>query len=151
MAKSNASHALQWAEEGQASSAVLLTAQRLIRLQGAISKHLPAGMQEGFAVADFKAGELTIIANHAALAAKLRQMQTTLLKHIESGGWHVTALKIKVATRPNTIPTQKIPKQARPLDESDLSHFEALGHEVRPGPLADAIAGLLARHKRLKT
>lgn len=147
MAKSVASHALAWAEQGQTTSTVLATAQRLIALQEVIDKQLPPAMRRGFAVAQVKGNELTLIANHAALAAKLRQLQPTLLKHIQLAGWNADTLKIKVASRPNTPPTIHTNKQARPLDESDLNHFEALGTSLEAGPLADAVKRLLAHHR----
>ncbi|MCD8504821.1 MAG: DUF721 domain-containing protein [Burkholderiaceae bacterium] len=147
MAKAVASHALEWAEHGQNSGAVLLTAQRLLALQQAISKQLPAVMRQGFAVAQVKGTELTLIADHAALAAKLRQLQPTLLRSVQAAGWNADSLKIKVATRPNIPPSASNPKQARPLDMADLNHFESLRSQVQAGPLADAITRLLAHHK----
>lgn len=147
MAKSHASHALQWAEQGQGTGAVLLTAHRLIALQEAIGNQLPQAMRKNFAVAEVNGGDLTLIADHSALAAKLRQLQPTLLKHIALAGWNVTTLKIKVASRPNIPQQTPRTKQARPLGDADLDHFETLGRELHAGPLADAVARLIAHHR----
>lgn len=147
MAKSLASHALEWAEREQSSSTVLLTAQRLLALQKAISQQLPAAMRNGFAVAQVKGTELTLIADHAALAAKLRQLQPTLLKSVQTAGWNADVLKIKVATRPNAPPSATNHKLAKPLDESDLRHFDFLRGQLEAGPLADAVTRLLAHHR----
>lgn len=148
MTKPTASHALEWAEQGQHASGVMLTAQRLIALQEIIGKQLPAAMRGGFAVAQVKGAELTLIVDHAALAAKLRQLTPSLLKHIQDGGWHAESLKIKVASKPNAPPPYQTERQAQPLDASALGHFEALRQELRPGPLAQAIDRLLSHHKR---
>lgn len=147
MAKSLASHALEWAQQGNNSGTVLATAQRLLVLQEALSKQLPAAMRKGFAIAQIKGTELTLIAEHAALAAKLRQMQPTLLKHIQATGWNAETLKIKVASRPNTPPTVLMQKQARALDETDLSHFDSLSSQLDSGPLAEAVQRLLKHHR----
>lgn len=147
MAKTTASHALEWAEQGQSSSAVLLTAQRLIALQQAIGQQLPVAMRHSFAVAQVKGTEITVIADHAALAAKLRQLQPTLIKSVQAAGWNAETLKIKVANRPTSPPTQQSHKQAKPLDDSDLKHFDHLRGQLQSGPLADAITRLLAHHR----
>lgn len=147
MVKPTASHALQWAEQGQTTGTVLLTAHRLLALQDIIGKQLPASMRQGFAVAQVKGNELTLIADHAALAAKLRQLQTTLLKHIQQSGWNAETLKIKVASRPNAPLSTPTVKQARPLDAADLTHFKALRQQLDGGPLADAVERLLAHHR----
>jgi len=147
MAKSAASHALEWAEQGPTTGTVLLTAQRLIALQETIGKQLPAAMRRGFAVAQVKGSELTIIADHAALATKLRQLQPTLLRHVQLAGWNTDSLKIKVANRPNAPTVTPMRKEARPLDESDLKHFETLSLTLDEGPLAAAVGRLLAHHR----
>lgn len=146
MSNHSASHALQWAEQGSQTGSVVLAAQRLIALQTVIERALPRAMQTGFAVAGISANELTILANNAALAAKLRQMQPSIVKEAELAGWKIDSLKIKVATRPNTPPVTKYAKQARPLDQTDLDHFEALSENLDAGPLADAVRRLLSRH-----
>lgn len=147
MTKPLASHALEWAEQGEGTAAVLMTAQRLIHLQEIIGKQLPAAMRRGFAVAQVKGNELTLIADHAALATKLRQLTPSLLKHINEAGWNATSLKIKVASRPNAPPVHPFVKQAVPLDASALAHFEQLRQQITHGPLNDAIVRLLSHHK----
>lgn len=147
LTKPTASHALAWAEQGQNTAAVVLTAQRLIHLQDIVAKQLPMPMRQGFAVAQVKGNELTLIAEHAALAAKLRQLTPRLLKQINESGWQATSLKIKVATRPNAPPAHQVLKQAVPLDANALSHFEQLREQIRPGPLTQAIDRLLSRHR----
>ena len=147
MAKPSASHALEWAERGQNSSSVLVTAQRLLALQNVIRKQLPLAMQPGFAVAQAQGNEITVIADHAALAAKLRQLQPTLLKHIQAAGWNTETIRIKVASRPNSPPSSPTSRQARVLDETDLNHFDSLSQQLDAGPLADAVKRLLTHHR----
>lgn len=147
MVKPAVSHALEWAEQGQSSGSILATAQRLLALQAAIAKQLPLAMREKFAVSQIKGNELTLIAEHAALASKLRQMQPTLLKHTQLAGFNVETLKIKVANRPNRPPVTKSKKQAQPLNETDLGHFDALSSQLSAGPLADAVKRLLTHHR----
>lgn len=147
MVKPLVSHALEWAEQGQSSSSVLATAQRLLALQEAIAKQLPLAMRDKFAVSQVKGNELTLIVEHAALASKLRQLQPTLLKHIQLAGFNVETLKFKVASRPNRPPVIQSQKLAQPLNETDLGHFEALGSQLDAGPLADAVRRLLAHHR----
>lgn len=151
MSNRSASHALQWAEQGSQTGSVVLAAQRLIELQGIIEGALPRAMQMGFAVAGIRANELTMLANNAALAAKLRQMQPSIIKAAGLAGWNIDSLKIKVATRPNIPPITKYAKQARPLDQADLGHFKTLSENLDAGPLADAVERLLRRHRASQT
>jgi hypothetical protein len=148
MVKPYASHALEWAEQGTNSSSVLLTAHRLLALQEIIARELAPAMRASFAVTQLQGNELTLIADHAAMAAKLRQLQTSLLKHIQAAGWNVEILKFKVATRPSAPQIHQTPKLARALDHSDLRHFETLSTHLEPGPLADAVTKLLSRHRK---
>jgi hypothetical protein len=141
-------HALDWAAEGSISSSLILTAQRLIKIETVIAESLPSNMRGAFAAADFHAASLTLVVDHSAMAAKFRQMQSTLSLRLELAGWKVQSIKIKVAAqhrKPQTLTRQKT---ARALEASDLSHFEKLKTEVRPGPLADAIKRLLQHHQR---
>ncbi len=148
MAKPTASHAIEWVEQAQQSASVLLTAKRLIAIETVISQQLPAAMRDGFAATQLKANELTLLTKNAALAAKLRQMQPRIVEQIKAAGWSIDDLKIKVATRASKPQTPIHVKQARALDETDLGHFENLSHQLNAGPLADAVAKLLARHRR---
>jgi hypothetical protein len=43
--------------------------------------------------------------------------------------------------------SKKPEKEARALDKQDLQAFEELNKNLRPGPLADAVARLLAHHQ----
>lgn len=148
MTKPLASDVLAWAEQGQTTSAVMLTAQRLIAVQSIIGKQLPVAMRNGFAVAQVKGTELTLIVDHAALAAKLRQLTPSLLQHIQDGGYNAESLKIKVATRPNRPAPHKTIREAQPLDDAALGHFETLRQTLAPGPLAEAVDRLLSHHRR---
>ena len=139
---------LAWAEQGQTTAAVMLTAQRLLTVQSIISNQLPVSMRNGFAVAQVKAAELTLIVDHAALAAKLRQLTPSLLKHIRDSGWNAESLKIKVASKPNRPLPHKVIREAQPLDDTALGHFENLRHTLEPGPLAEAVERLLSHHRR---
>lgn len=147
MVKPRVSHALEWAEQGQSSGSVLATAQRLLILQEAIAKQLPMAMRDKFAISQVKGSELTLIAEHAALTAKLRQLQPTLLKHVQLAGFNIDTLKFKVASRPNRPPATPSQKLAQPLNETDLGHFEQLSTQLDAGPLADAVKRLLTHHR----
>ena len=58
----------------------------------------------------------------------------------------ITEVLIKVSIQPLAPTYQKPEKTARPLDSGDLKSFEELKAQLQPGPLADAVARLLAHH-----
>lgn len=99
-------------------------------------------------MAQIKGSELTLLADNAALAAKLRQLTPTLLKVIQDSGWQAESLKIKVATRPNAPVTPHHERQTKPLDAVALAQFDTLRQELREGPLADAVDRLLSHHRQ---
>jgi len=84
---------------------------------------------------------------NGAHAAKLRQLAPRLTDTLARAGWHVDEIKIRVQAGPCTPPPYCPPvKEAIPLDKQALQAFSALGEQLQPGPLADAVARLIKHH-----
>lgn len=150
MAKLQASHALDWVDTDQRISSVVLTANRLLALENVIRKHLPAALRNAFGAAQLAGSEVTLLVDHAAMAAKIRQMQPRLVQELQNAGWKIDSIKIRVASQARIPPTSQAQKEAKPLDREDLTHFKALATSLRKGPLADAVHRLLAHHQAPK-
>jgi hypothetical protein len=66
---------------------------------------------------------------------------------MQSAGWNVAEIKLKVQGGLGLPEVTKPPREARTLDQQDLKAFEELRGALRPGPLSDAVAKLLKHHQ----
>jgi hypothetical protein len=140
--------ALQWMDSDSQGASVLLTAQRLIAIEQSLCLTLPKSLNRGFAVSELSGKMLTLTVYNTAFAAKLRQFQARLVTHLQTEGWPIDEIRLRVSVQPRAQHVTPMQKQARNLDETDLGHFETLAGALRPGPLADSVQKLLARHRR---
>jgi len=143
--------ALQWMDSDGQGASVLMTAQRLLAIEQSLNLTLPKTLKHGFAVSDISGKVLTLTVYSTAFASKLRQFQSRLVTHLQSEGWPIEEIKLRVSVQPRAQHVTPMPKEARTLDETDLDHFETLAKGLRPGPLADSVQKLLARHRRVAT
>ncbi len=74
-------------------------ANRLRQLQALLDVSLPAYLQPGTHVANFKRGKIIIHADSGAVAVKLRQMAPTLTETFTQQGNEVTGIEVKVQAR----------------------------------------------------
>lgn len=144
---SRADHLVDWLGRNQQSANILATAQHHIALKALVVETLPPALKRAFEIAKFDRGVLTLMASNASAAAKLRQLAPRMSSHLQSKGRLIHEVQIKTSLQHAAPPYQKPEKTARPLDNSDLDAFEELQKGLKPGPLADAVARLLAHHK----
>jgi hypothetical protein len=138
---------IRWLGHDAQAASVLATAQLHIKLRALVEQALPATMRGAFEVLKIERGTLTLTVSSAAFAAKFRQLAPRVTSHIQAAGWNLLEIKLRVQGGLG-IPAAVTPKkEARALDQQDLKTFEALTHKLRPGPLADAVARLLAHHQ----
>lgn len=141
-------HPMHWLDGSDTASGMLLMAQRLIQLETSIKRVLPSTLTRHMSITGFDQGILEVTIYNAAQAAKLRQLKNTICERLMRDGWNVKDVKLRIsAARPPGQTDPKQPKQLRPLQASDLGHFEALAQGLRPGELANAVARLLRRHQ----
>ena len=139
---------LEWLNNDQQGSNVLATAQRLLQLERATQKALPPALAGSCRVARVEGGLLTLAVPSAAHASKLRQLAPRIVQLLAHAGWNLNEISIKVqASLVTSITPPSRPKDINPLDASAIAAFENLRDNTPPGPLADALARLVARHK----
>jgi len=138
---------LGWLGQESMGASVLLTAQRLLSLQESLAQQLPPALQKHFVVLKWGDGELKLGTQGSAQAAKLRQFIPRMQSRMTQLGHKVDVVTIKVLAEPPVPAVVHLAKEARPIDQSDLGHFETLANTLEPGPLADAVAKLIARRK----
>lgn len=148
-ARNSGRTAIDWLTNDQNGGNVLATAQWLLQLERVTQKALPPALAGSCRVARVEGGQLTLAVPSAAHASKLRQMAPRIVQVLATAGWNLNEITIKVQAglALNATPAPR-PKDINPLDDSAVTAFEILHHNIRPGPLADALARLIERHKK---
>ena len=140
-------HLIGWLGHDAQAASVLATAQLHLKLRAAVEQALPDTMRGAFEVLKIEQSTLTLMVSSAAFAAKFRQLAPRVITHIQAAGWNLLDIKLRVQGGLGIPVAAQPPREARTLDQQDLKTFEALTHQLRPGPLADAVARLLAHHQ----
>lgn len=140
---------LGWLGHDARGAGVLATARMHLQIQHAIAAVLPPALGTACVVAKLETPRLQLAVPSAAHAAKLRQLAPRIAQALNTQGWNLNEIAVRVQAgmpRPGTK-APRPPREAEPLGETALGAFEALQENLRPGPLADAVAKLLAHHK----
>ena len=124
-------------------------AQRLRDLEQFLLEAAPSALARASRVANLKAGTLVILADNAAVAAKLRQLAPRLLLHFQERGIEVTVIRVEVQVKPHKIKAED-PVTKRPLPPEAIKDFSALSDALPASPLKSALARLVARQRRTK-
>ena len=144
--RSRADHLVDWLGRDNQTANILATAQLHLALKSLVAEPLPAGLRLAFEVVKLDRGTLTLVATNGAVGAKLRQLAPRIVSNLQARGRMINDVQVKVSVQHGAPTYQKPDKTARPLDSADLKAFENLKAHLQPGPLADAVAKLLAHH-----
>ena len=145
--QSGSTHLIGWLGHDSQSANVLATAQMHLKMRSAVVSALPINMRSAFEVVKLENQVLTLMVSSAAFAAKFRQLAPRVTTHMQTAGWNIAEMKLKVQGGLGLPEVVKPPREARTLDQNDLKAFEKLQTSLRPGPLADAVAKLLRHHQ----
>lgn len=139
---------LGWLGQDLRGAGVLATAQRHLQIRQIIAAVLPPALGAVCQVAKAEQQSLLLAVPSAAHAAKLRQLAPSLTRALTNHGWNLNEIGVRVqAGLPGTETKVSRPKEAQPLEATALQAFETLHANLRPGPLADAVARLLVHHR----
>lgn len=140
--------AVSWLGSDQRGSQVLTTARTMMAMEQAAKKSLPPALAEVCKVSRIERQQVTLAVPSAAYAAKLRQLAPRIIQQLNSDGWNLNEISVKVQAGlwQNRINTP--PREVIPLDDAALEAFEVLRSGLRPGPLADAVQRLLRHHQQ---
>lgn len=124
-------------------------ARRLIDLQQLLLEATPSELAAASRVTDLKAGTLVVLADNAAVAAKLRQLAPRLLKHVQKQQLEVTGIRVDVQVKTHKIKAEdEVTK--RPLPPEAIQELEGLAETLAPSPLKNALDRLVARRSAPK-
>jgi hypothetical protein len=120
-------------------------ARRIRALDKAWQAAAPPELGASSRVRTCKAGTLVIVADNAAVAAKLRQMTGRLLAAIRKSTDGVEAIRIEVGIDASGHTSTPSPDKAALGDEA-VDKFATLARRVRDGSLKNALDRLVKRH-----
>jgi len=121
-------------------------AQGLKVLELFLLESTPAALASASRVANLKSGTLVILAENAAVAAKLRQLAPRLLLHFRERGVEVTGIRVDVQVKTHKIKAEDdVTKPALPPDA--IREFSALANALPDSSLKSAIERLVARSR----
>ena len=129
--------------------AVRKKAQRQATLQKAYVDYTPVELALASRVGYIKAGTLYLLADHAAVAAKLRQLLPRLLPKFSKLEPEVTGIKVEVQVKtPPQDLRVNLKKNDLPIDS--IVYFEKLSHAVSNPDLKLAITNLVRKRPRTR-
>lgn len=124
-------------------------ARRIRRLNRLYRAAAPRELAAASRVKTCKAGTLVVIADNAAVAAKLRQMTSGLLADVRKSAADVCALRIEVDV--GGASGERTPRSAKPvLSGEAITKFAELGQRLPAGGLKTAIGNLVKHHSPRK-
>jgi hypothetical protein len=114
-----------------------------------LSEATPSALAAATRVTDLKAGTLVVLADNAAVAAKLRQLAPRLLKHLQKQQTEVTGIRVDVQVKTHKIKAEdEVTKH--PLPPEAIRDLEGLAETLPTSPLKSALVRLLARRRPTK-
>jgi hypothetical protein len=140
--------AVSWLGNDQQGASVLAAARNLLSAQEAVRESLPPALARACQVARIDRQRLTLAVPSAAYAAKLRQLAPRIIQLLASRGWDLQDVNVRVQAGLPWGQEKAVAREVVPLDNTALQAFDTLRDNIRPGPLADAIARLLAHHRQ---
>ena len=121
-------------------------AQRLAELNRLLLNIAPPELTQACCVKELRDGTLTLLAENAAIAAKLKQLAARLLVAYQKQRSEITSIRIEVQVR--EAKSAPVPKpQPKRLSIETIEHLERLAGQLEESPLKAALARLAARQR----
>jgi hypothetical protein len=130
--------------------ALSLQARRLAALQQVLSESVSSTLSQAIRVKNYRAGTLILLADNAAVAAKLRQLAPRLLLHVRKREFEVNGIKVEVQVKnPKIRAENDVTKCALPTDA--IKDFKKLADTLPDSHLRSALTRLVARRRTKKS
>ncbi|HEX6004916.1 MAG TPA: DciA family protein [Burkholderiales bacterium] len=122
-------------------------ARRLAELQERYARCAPSPLARASRVADCRSGTLLVVADNAAVAAKLRQLVPSLLSNMREREAEITGIRIAVQVKEVADDADTRPR-AEHAEIENIDVFRALADTLPQSPLKSAVMALIARRER---
>ena len=115
-------------------------------LRGLVDGFLPPDLARLTRVANFRDGELVLLAGNAAAAAKLRLLATPLSAYLSERRLQVNSVSLRVQPNGPRRASQTVQKSVQ-LSTLTLERLRGLHERMRPCPAREALGRLLDRSR----
>jgi hypothetical protein len=124
-------------------------AQRNAELHRILMNTAPLELTQACCVKQLRDGTLTLLAENAAIAAKLKQLAARLLATYQKQRWQITAIRIEVQVGQ---PSEGVAKKRQPkrLSIETIENLEQLAGQLEDSPLKQALTNMAARQRDRK-
>jgi hypothetical protein len=121
-------------------------AQLIAELNQILANVAPPGLTQACCVKQLRDGTLTLLAENAAIAAKLKQLAARLLASYQKQRRQVTSIRIEVqVTQSASRPAEK--REPKSLSIETIENLERLASQLEDSPLKTALTRLASRRR----
>ena len=124
-------------------------AQRNAELHQVLLNIAPPELTQACCVKQLRDGTLTLLADNAAIAAKLKQLAARLLVSYQKQRSEITSIHIEVQVSEAVPPPGRRPQKTR-LSLESIQNLEALAERLENSPLKQALTTMTTRQRRDK-
>ncbi len=124
-------------------------ARRIAELQRVFLKIAPQPLTQACCVKQLRAGTLVLLAENAAIAAKLRQLLPRLLTSYQKQRMEVTAIQVEVQVR-DAVTKTATKSSTKHLSTESIENLERPAARLEDSPLSRALTNMVA-HQRGKS
>jgi hypothetical protein len=138
-----------WLSRSEGIEALWPSLERQVAIQADVEFFCQQQRCGLFLVRELDNSELVLLAKSPSLAAKMRNLQTSLLQHLLQRGWYFTRIVVRVQAE--QLAKQIAPRSSqikKGLPENSLASWKKLGAELAPGALQEAVLDLLKRRSK---
>jgi hypothetical protein len=121
-------------------------ARDLHALRGLVNGFLPPDLARQARVANFRDGELVLLAANASAAAKLRLLAEPLSAYLSERRWQVNSVALRVQPNEGNGVALKTQKSVQ-LSTLTVERLQGLYERLQPSPARDALGRMLSRSK----
>jgi hypothetical protein len=121
-------------------------ARRVAELQQVFLNSAPHPLTQACRVKRLRAGTLYLLAENAAIAAKLKQLAPRLLTSYQKQRWQVTSIQVEVQVK-SAAPDARFKREPKRLSLETIENLEVLAAGIEESPLKQALTRLAARQR----
>jgi hypothetical protein len=121
-------------------------ARRLAELQQVLLDNAPPELTQSCRVKQCRDGTLTLLAENAAIAAKLKQLAARLLTAYQKQRWQITSIRIEVQVRETAQDFAPKPKSRR-LSVETIKNLQQLASQIDDVALKQALLRMASRQR----
>src|SRR4051812_31559647 len=122
-------------------------ARRNAELDQVLVNTAPRELTQACRVKQLRDGTLTLLADNAAIAAKLKQLAARLLVSYQKQRSEITSIHIEVQVS-EAIPASPTRRQKQRLSLESIHHLEALAGQLEDSTLKQALTAMASRQRK---